>query len=383
MPPSANRPDWDIFCRVIDNFGDIGVCWRLARQLMRECRQRVRLWVDDLQTFKVLCPAVDAEMASQTVEGLDICRWDDAFPNVIPGQVVLETFACHLPATYIERMAQVVPPPVWINLDYLSAEDWVSGCHSLPSPHPQLPLTKYFFFPGFTSGTGGLLRENDLDLRRTEFINTPSRQAAFWQTLAQSPPHTGTRLVSLFAYDNPALLALLQSWERSAQPVCCLAPAAGELRAINIFAGRSLRIGESLRRGALEFRRLPFLGQEAYDQLLWLCDFNFVRGEDSFVRSQWAARPLVWHIYPQSENAHQVKLDAFLDRYRKGLPATTQSVLRKFWQSWNSARLVGDEWNELLAEADRLTHHAERWQQQLLKLPDLASSLLRFARSKV
>jgi hypothetical protein len=26
----AMQLHWDIFCRVIDNFGDIGVCWRLA-----------------------------------------------------------------------------------------------------------------------------------------------------------------------------------------------------------------------------------------------------------------------------------------------------------------------------------------------------------------
>ncbi|HOL64864.1 MAG TPA: elongation factor P maturation arginine rhamnosyltransferase EarP [Accumulibacter sp.] len=383
MPPSASRPDWDIFCRVIDNFGDIGVCWRLARQLIREYRLRVRLWVNDLHTFKRLCPAVTPEMACQTIDGLDIGRWDDPFPSVIPGEVVLETFACHLPDTYVDRMAQIVPPPVWINLDYLSAENWVSGCHALPSPHPQLPLTKYFFFPGFTSDTGGLLRENDLELRRSQFVATPCRQAAFWQSLAQSAPDAGTRLVSLFAYDNPALLTLLQSWERSAQPVCCLAPATRGQQAVDIFAGRPLRIGESIRRGALEFRRLSFLAQEDYDQLLWLCDVNFVRGEDSFVRAQWAARPLVWHIYPQSENAHRSKLEAFLDRYRKGLPATADSALRKLWLAWNSGHLAGDEWQQWLVEADRLTCHAKRWQQQLLALPDLASSLLRFARSRI
>ena len=28
------RVTWDIFCSVVDNFGDIGVTWRLARQLV-------------------------------------------------------------------------------------------------------------------------------------------------------------------------------------------------------------------------------------------------------------------------------------------------------------------------------------------------------------
>ena len=29
---------WDMFCRVIDNYGDIGVCWRLAADLARAAR---------------------------------------------------------------------------------------------------------------------------------------------------------------------------------------------------------------------------------------------------------------------------------------------------------------------------------------------------------
>ena len=45
------RLAWDIFCTVIDNYGDIGICWRLARQLRVDDGQRVRLWVDDLTSF--------------------------------------------------------------------------------------------------------------------------------------------------------------------------------------------------------------------------------------------------------------------------------------------------------------------------------------------
>ncbi|MBY0444112.1 MAG: elongation factor P maturation arginine rhamnosyltransferase EarP, partial [Burkholderiales bacterium] len=41
-----NTVRWDIFCRVIDNYGDIGVCWRLARQLSFEHGFAVRLMVD-------------------------------------------------------------------------------------------------------------------------------------------------------------------------------------------------------------------------------------------------------------------------------------------------------------------------------------------------
>ncbi|HET9045379.1 MAG TPA: elongation factor P maturation arginine rhamnosyltransferase EarP, partial [Casimicrobiaceae bacterium] len=39
---------WDVFCKVVDNFGDAGVCWRLARQLVAEHDLAVTLWIDVL-----------------------------------------------------------------------------------------------------------------------------------------------------------------------------------------------------------------------------------------------------------------------------------------------------------------------------------------------
>ena len=147
MPSSRLQSDWDIFCNVVDNYGDIGVCWRLARQLAAEHGFRVRLWVDELAAFRHICPEIDPCSPRQTVGGVEIRRWEADYQPIEPGDVVLETFACRLPERFVEAMAARKTSPVWINLDYLSAETWVSGCHGLPSPHPQFPLTKYFFFP--------------------------------------------------------------------------------------------------------------------------------------------------------------------------------------------------------------------------------------------
>src|SRR5512141_858540 len=159
----------DIFCAVVDNYGDIGVCWRLARQLANEHGIEVRLWVDELRSFGKLCPEVDAGLDQQRCRGVEVRQWSKDFPPVAPADLVIEAFACKLPQAYVEAMAAREPKPVWINLEYLSAEDWVEGCHKLPSPHPRLPLTKYFFFPGFTEKTGGLLIERDLLARRDAF----------------------------------------------------------------------------------------------------------------------------------------------------------------------------------------------------------------------
>src|SRR5512146_2914773 len=128
----------DIFCTVVDNYGDIGVCWRLARQLAGEHGFAVRLWVDDLASFQRLCAEVDPALASQRCRGVDIHHWPVTFPEVEPAQLVIEAFACELPERYVLAMADLTDKPVWLNLEYLSAEGWVEGCHALPSPHPRL-----------------------------------------------------------------------------------------------------------------------------------------------------------------------------------------------------------------------------------------------------
>ena len=151
----AMQLHWDIFCRVIDNHGDIGVCWRLARQLASEQGKAVRLWVDDLGSLKPMSPVVDVQSDRQICEGVEIRRWTKNIAFDLPGEVVIEAFACELPINYLQAMAEMVPKPCWINLEYLTAESWVDGYHGLASPHPFLPLVKYFYFPGFTVASGG------------------------------------------------------------------------------------------------------------------------------------------------------------------------------------------------------------------------------------
>lgn len=377
----------DIFCRIIDNYGDIGICWRLARQLAAEHGFIVRLWVDNLLAFCRICHGINPQRDIQTLSGIKVLRWSDGAEaineTIEPGDLVIETFACHLPENFIEAMATKPAPPVWINLDYLSAEAWVGRYHALPSPHPRLPLTKYFFFPGFDETTGGLLRERNLDARRQQFLNSVSERAAFWCLTGLPPPPENALLISLFTYENPALPALLKQLAQNRAPVCCLAPMTQTQVNIKAFLAHPVQTGASYRRGALEIRPLSWLAQSDYDRLLWLCDINFVRGEDSFVRAQWAARPLIWQIYPQSENAHRAKLDAFLDRYTATLGAEAATRVRRFHLAWNGfGTLTDDSIDDYLASLPELYQHAQRWNQNLSEQQDLCSALVRFCQSK-
>ena len=381
--PAAPPPDWDIFCNVVDNYGDIGVCWRLARQLAAEHRLRVRLWVDDLKSFHPLCPDIDTQMPVQMIAGVEVRHWQANFPELAPGSVVIEAFGCQLPECFVTAMVQREPQPVWINLEYLSAEQWVVGCHTLSSPHPRLPLVKYFYFPGFSSDTGGLLRESDLRSRKQAFETSPARQLEFWQSLGFPPPPNDALKVSLFAYENPAITDLLQAWEVSAMPVCCLLPLSRALPVAEAFCGHPLKAGDLVQRGSLQLRIIPFVEQTRYDLLLWACDLNFVRGEDSFVRAQWAEKPMVWHIYPQEENVHLAKLDGFLDVYCAGLPNASQHVIREFWHAWNGGQRKPVHWQDFVAHLDDLNKHANQWAEKLEKQEDLSSSLVRFCQSKL
>lgn len=387
MPASCNPSRWDIFCQVIDNYGDIGVCWRLARQLVCEHGFGVRLWVDDLRVFQRICPEIVLQLPIQTVQGVEVRHWDADFADIDPGDVVIEAFACHLPEGFIACMARRKSASVWINLDYLSAEAWVSGCHALPSPHPRLPLTKYFFFPGFHETTGGLLRESTLEQRRQSFCASPEQQTGFWRTLGLPPQAADTLLVSLFAYENPAIGDLLDIWAKGRTPVCCLAPVTQTLSSIEAYVAQPLQVGDAIRWGSLEIRMLPFIAQPDFDQLLWSCDINIVRGEDSFVRAQWAAKPMLWHIYPQDEDAHLTKLAAFLDLYCADLPEASRATVRRLFGAWNgekdAGRITPYLWAQWMDALPDLRRHAIDWAEKREKQEDLCSCLVRFCRSKL
>jgi uncharacterized repeat protein (TIGR03837 family) len=371
---------WDIFCKVIDNYGDIGIAWRLARQLAAEHDLAVRLWVDDLGAFHRLWPGIAPDVETQHSQGVEVRAWREPFPQVFPAQVVIEAFGCSLPAPYLTAMSTQSPPPVWINLEYLSAEPWVRTHHGLPSPHPRLPLTKHFFFPGYEQGTGGVLVERDLAGRRDRFQHEET--ASFWKKLGLGVPQPSELRISLFCYENPALTGMLDAWALGSRPISCLIPEDKVLPQVAAWLKEpALAAGALRQRGNLTLCILPFMSQDDYDRLLWACDINFVRGEDSCVRAQWAARPLLWQAYPQTENAHWDKLEALLLRYVEGLEAEAAQALAALWRGWNGMDVNTDmprRWADLLEHEAALDRHAHAWCERLVAAGNLTAKLVEF-----
>lgn len=369
--------NWDIFCRVIDNHGDVGVSWRLARELGAR-GHRVRLWLDDPERLPALAPgALQGRQA-----GVRVLPWRQPFPlellrGLPPADVWVEAFGCTLPEPFVAQRAQSQPgraAPVWINLEYLSAESFPSRSHGLPSPvgsGPAAGWTKWFFYPGFQPATGGLLREQDLMARQAAFDRAGWLQARLGVSFAPEACH-----VSLFCYEPPALRALLRQLQ-AASPAVHLLATAGRASA----AVRALRPDEAARSpaetasAALDIHFLPFVPQAEFDELLWACDLNFVRGEDSLVRALWAGQPFVWQPYVQHDGVHARKLDAFLDWLQ---PPAAVRQLHRAWSGLDGAGLP------LLSDIDwhgwRDGVRAAR--ARLLAQPDLVTQLLDFVSKK-
>ncbi len=296
LSPMPKALDWDIYCRVVDNLGDAGVCWRLAADLAAR-GHRVRLVIDDPQPL--------AFMAPHGAAGVAVQRWPGSGPC---GDVVIEAFGCAAPTAAVDAMAAQAPAPVWINLEHLSAEPYVERSHRLPSPQ-RCGLTTWFYYPGFTERTGGLLREPGLLNDRATF----DRQA--WLAAQGLLPNPGERVVSLFCYGNAALPALLH--DLACEPtLLLLTPGPAQQQVSEAPPG-------------VRLQRLPWLDQRGFDHLLWAADLNLVRGEDSLVRALWAGAPFIWQAYPQDDDAHHAKVEALIARLQ--LPASAAAV----WRAWN------------------------------------------------
>ena len=386
FPGKKQATSLAIFCKVVDNYGDVGICWRLSRQLHQEHGIAVTLWVDDLRSFQRICPGVGIDAEVQQLAGVTVRHWrnqDGLFSVNDVADIVIEFFACDIPPGYIAAMAECNPRPVWLNLEGLSAEEWVEGCHTLPSPHPRWPLTKYFFFPGFTHKTGGLLCESSLEEQREQF-QSDQAMAAFLAQFGVTPREMISLKVSLFCYPHAPVSALFDVWQNGDAEITCLVPEGVAADAIQAFLEGDGKPGATRTRGALTVRVLPFVAQPDYDKLLWVCDFNFVRGEDSFVRAQWAGKPFVWHIYPQDENLHHKKLRAFLQRY-----AADMESLSAFSLYWNGASPENEKeqadwsglWPPFHADMPTMTCRAMDWRRRMLENGDLTSNLLKFAAS--
>lgn len=404
-----------IFCKVTDNFGDAGICWRLAKQLCLQFGWSVNLYIDKPDLIQYFDP-------QHTKSPIKIIRWKDTLPTsgqsaqfrqeIMPGRAssyqhnVLNHSADHTEPFFphhkkennfihdilISAFDSKIPiiqaasgKSLQIHIEYLSAEDWVDNFHQVSSTHPVYGTETYFFFPGFTQKTGGLLREADLLANQKQFFKkefswlsdktSTNLQISYQNNPLPSLAQKQNLLISLFCYPEAPLEEFLSELCQGTPKVTLLIPEFIADAALQNHFGHTLRPGEHITRKSLTVHRLPFLSQDEYDKLLWSCDINFVRGEDSWVRAHWAMRPFVWQAYPQPDNIHLTKLDFFLNKIGSDI------ALNDLMRAWNGQKPIVPAWRQYLLHP-KPTHIFVEWTKYLLSQSSFSEQLAKFCHLK-
>ena len=383
-----------ILCRVIDNYGDAGVCWRFARQLAAEHGWQVRLAIDQPQVLERLGvrPIENGTAERVTIEPWHADSSDGPFdPAAI--DVLISAFGAEPPAALRHALAGGARRPLWVQLEYLSAEDWVSRHHGARSPKPADGAVEHFYYPGFGPDTGGLLREAGLFARRDVCRASDEQQA--WLRAHAIERRSDERLASLFCYPDAPVGAWFDCLADGPHPWLVVVPEGVASEQIERWTHRCRSTGsqcadrdhtaptridgnpQRLRCGRLTVQTIPFLAQDDYDRLLWSADLNFVRGEDSWVRAQWAGRPFVWQPYRQAQERHLVKLDAFLHTMRAG------PLIRNAMSAWSGRGDWPAAWQALEAGFDAQEAAYARWSAQLGAQSDLCTRFVEFCMERL
>lgn len=375
-----------VFVRVIDNWGDVGVGWRLCMQLACSFPWRVRLWIDDVAALGKLVLA--AELAA-VQDAVMVEKWSDddsvslRLAQLADPVMVIETFGCDLPSPVLRRMQQC--QPLWLNWEYLTAEDWAVDLQAMPSLQGN-GLAKYFWFMGIDQQSGGLLREANYLSRRNEFLQQPCLQQAFKQQYGLPLEHVG-QLWLIFAYTSERWAEWLSMWRGADEPITLWLAGhevADSLRAAGVIAADALQqVGDTFELDQVTMVRIPFVPQSAFDNLLWLADGAIVRGEDSFVRALWAGLPFLWHIYQQEEAVHLQKLDAYWHKASINWPASVREAVLALSADLNGGEHLSQSlrlrlWQNLRSEWQNWVNAASTWSDSLHLHSSAMERLARF-----
>ena len=325
LPPLCNAMDVTILCRVVDNFGDIGFVYRLCRSLSQKAPSlSLRIVTDNLHSFSLLEPEVKENLTFQKINSWKVIDWNASEENTIEftknePEIILECFQCGRPewldeilfSPSRERIVKI------INIDYLTAEDWADDFHLLKGATRSTLVKKINFFPGFTNKTGGMV----LDQPFISFVKNPETALA---ELKGKLPDADLSLLMPENKSKDEMNIVMFSYPRDFSDII---KAFSLLeKKVNVFlaggAGHDSFM-QAYKNTAAVFTlvELPFLPQSAWDALLTLTDFSFIRGEDSFSRACLSGIPFVWHAYEQEENVHMEKVNAFLNRVRQYSPS--------------------------------------------------------------
>ena len=336
----------DIFCEVIDNYGDVGVAYRLARELKRIYpNKELRFIINQTEELNLI----------KKNDDIIVINYKDVDKIEQPADLVIETFACNIPEIYMDKALKT--SKLMINLEYFSSEDWVDDFH-LQESFLGGNLKKYFFIPGLSEKSGGIILDKEfLDRKNKVQENREYYLKQF------NIDENYDLIISVFSYEKnfDNFLKTLQKLDKKV--LLLLLSEKTQKNFIKYFDNNDYY-------DKIKAVKLPFFTYDKYEKLLALCDINLVRGEDSFVRALLLAKPFLWHIYPQDENAHIIKLESFLEKY-----CPNNKELKETFINYNINK---DNFSYFFENLDKIKKYNEKYADYLIENCNLMNKLINF-----
>ena len=336
----------DIFCQVIDNYGDVGVAYRLAREFKRVYpNKKLRFVINKTEELNLIRKSEDIEIILYK----DISKIENS------ADLIIESFGCEIPKKYMHKALK--NSKLIINLEYFSAEKWVDDFH-LQESFLGGNLKKYFFIPGLSEKSGGILLDNEF-LERKKKVEANKEYYLKKFGIKEKYDLIG----SVFSYEKN-FGSLIEELKKLGKKIILLMLSEKTQKNFIKYFDNGNNYDK------IKFVKLPFFTYDKYEELLALCDFNLVRGEDSFVRALLLGKPFLWHIYPQDENTHIKKLESFLEKY-----CPNNKELKQTFINYNINK---DDFSYFFKNFKEIEKYNKNYANYLIKNCDLMEKLINF-----
>ena len=336
----------DIFCQVIDNYGDVGVAYRLAREFKRVYpNKKLRFVINQIEELNLI----------RKSENIEVILYKDISKIENSADLIIESFGCEIPKEYMDKALK--NSKLIINLEYFSAEKWVDDFH-LQESFLGGNLKKYFFIPGLSEKSGGILLDNEF-LERKKKVEANKEYYLEKFGIKEKYDLIG----SVFSYEKN-FGSLIEELKKLGKKIILLMLSEKTQKNFIKYFDNGNNYDK------IKFVKLPFFTYDKYEELLALCDFNLVRGEDSFVRALLLGKPFLWHIYPQDENTHIKKLESFLEKY-----CSNNKELKQTFINYNINK---DDFSYFFKNFKEIEKYNKNYANYLIKNCNLMEKLINF-----
>lgn len=359
-----------VLCKVVDNYGDVGVVYRLIRQLNRiRPEVNINLVIDDLTSFNKLNDRIIPKKSFQKIDEYSVYDWnnfDFCYERFKENdgeklEIILECFQCGRP-DWMEKILFEDKLERTVNIlmiDYLTAEDYAEDFHCLNSLTRSSKVKKINFMPGFTNKTGGLTLDEQWETPVVRDENGPTLIFTYernWDSLVRALNKSDI---------DKVFVAQGRGFESFMESVC--------------------RVGD---RKSI-YNALSYLNQTDWDKMFKNCSLLFIRGEESMSRACLSGIPFVWHAYPQSDEYQLVKVKALLKRMEKYFTPEDFSLISKVWIYINTPEKEIEESDienalfEFIMARNKIEYGFKDFAADLRKNGDLATNLMTFIEKNI